>query len=200
MMRAPFCQKRVLGIIFRPDECASGTNSGQRWIVGWRVRSVVGIGVSSIMPESGVSGIMPESMENKIETSFSITLLIRHPSIDPDEVTRELGLAPSKTWRVREQSATPKGGILESANKESVWTTVFDYSGETEFLARAAEIAERVRPHASFLHGLVATGGFTELIIRLPGDKWIASSIAPEQVAVIAASGFRLAIEIFPTW
>jgi len=53
--------------------------------------------------------------------SYSISLRVTHPSIDPDAITQELGIEPSRKWKVGEKRTTPTGTLLEGNRKESYW-------------------------------------------------------------------------------
>jgi len=52
---------------------------------------------------------------------FSIALRIRHPSVDPAEVTRRLGIAPVHAWRAGEPREIDAGEVGSSKHRESYW-------------------------------------------------------------------------------
>ena len=53
--------------------------------------------------------------------SYSVTLRIWHPSIDPEEITRALGIEPKRAFKVGTRRETPKGNLLDGTHRESYW-------------------------------------------------------------------------------
>ena len=52
---------------------------------------------------------------------FSVTLRIRHPSIDPDELSRRLGMEPQHAWRAGEQRRGDDGEVGSGVYRETYW-------------------------------------------------------------------------------
>ena len=52
---------------------------------------------------------------------FSIALRIRHPSIDPGEVTRQLGIVPQHAWRAGEPRTIEAGEVGSAFHRETYW-------------------------------------------------------------------------------
>lgn len=52
---------------------------------------------------------------------FTATLRIRHPSMDPDEITRRLGMPPVHCWRAGDPRSLPAGELGDSAHRETYW-------------------------------------------------------------------------------
>jgi len=52
---------------------------------------------------------------------FSIALRVRHPSMDPDEITRQLGIAPQHAWRAGEPRAIEDGEVGSAFHRETYW-------------------------------------------------------------------------------
>jgi hypothetical protein len=52
---------------------------------------------------------------------FSVALRIRHPSIDPAELSRQLGFAPQHSWQAGEPRRSPSGEIAEGVYRETYW-------------------------------------------------------------------------------
>jgi len=52
---------------------------------------------------------------------FSIALRVRHPSMDPDEITRRLGVAPQHAWRAGERRAIEDGEVGSAFHRETYW-------------------------------------------------------------------------------
>ncbi len=52
---------------------------------------------------------------------FSVTFRIRHPSIDPAELSRQLGIEPQHAWRAGEPRRLESGEIGSGAYRETFW-------------------------------------------------------------------------------
>jgi hypothetical protein len=52
---------------------------------------------------------------------FSVTLRIRHPSIDPDELSRRLGIEPQHAWRAGEPRRDDDGELGSGVYRETYW-------------------------------------------------------------------------------
>jgi hypothetical protein len=52
---------------------------------------------------------------------FSISFRIRHPSIDPAELTRQLGVEPQHAWRAGEPRRSDGDEIGSGAYRETYW-------------------------------------------------------------------------------
>ncbi|HEU4617140.1 MAG TPA: DUF4279 domain-containing protein [Gammaproteobacteria bacterium] len=69
---------------------------------------------------------------------FTAALRIRHPSIDPDEITRRLGLPPLHCWRAGDPRTPPSGERTQSARTETYWVAVLPASPINVFETFAA--------------------------------------------------------------
>lgn len=52
---------------------------------------------------------------------YSIALRVRHPSIDPADVTRLLGMAPQHAWRAGEPRQVEAGEVGSATHRETYW-------------------------------------------------------------------------------
>ena len=57
---------------------------------------------------------------------FELTLRIRHPSIDPDEISRELQLEPEHSFRAGEPRESSSGIAAAAVHAESYWLAALD--------------------------------------------------------------------------
>jgi hypothetical protein len=77
---------------------------------------------------------------------FSIALRIRHPSIDPAEVTRRLGIDPQHAWRVGEPRHLDDDDAGSAVHRETYWVGLLPPPRLGPALAPWSEqIEERVR-------------------------------------------------------
>lgn len=52
---------------------------------------------------------------------FSIALRIRHPSVDPAEITKRLGIEPQHAWRAGEPREIDAGDVGSAVHRETYW-------------------------------------------------------------------------------
>jgi len=91
--------------------------------------------------------------------SYNLSLRIWHPSINPDDITRELGIQPNRSWKAGRKRTTPKGTPLEGFYQESYWTAdpfQFGEHSSTENLAEDffINLLEVLEPNKAFLKKL----------------------------------------------
>lgn len=61
---------------------------------------------------------------------IDIVLLIRHPQMDPVNITRVLELEPTTSWKFGDQVKTPKGNLVPDIKKAYFLEPCFSDNGE----------------------------------------------------------------------
>jgi hypothetical protein len=134
---------------------------------------------------------------------FTMSLRIRHPNVDPDEITRALGIEPQHTWRAGEPRRDPGGGALEGAYRESYWMGRLmaepelssDHVGvESEVLRTLAQL----RKSFNFLETLKAEGGVAELLVSIFAREEFRLEFLPESLGLLGRLGLTVALEVTP--
>jgi hypothetical protein len=134
---------------------------------------------------------------------YSVSIRISHPTINPDTLTKKLGLQPSRSWMAGAQRSTPKGNILKGINKNTYWTAV---------LHREKNLSSRKRPLENFLSEQLArlkkvekylkyirkTGGRIEFFVGLFCDKNMGAEIPSSLLAAMGKLGIDLSLDIYP--
>src|ERR1700761_2870259 len=59
-------------------------------------------------------------------TPYQLSLHVRHPSVDPDEISRELGLAATESSRAGEPRHSRSGVAATAVHGETYWVAVVD--------------------------------------------------------------------------
>lgn len=96
---------------------------------------------------------------------FRISLRVRHPTADLQQVTELLQVQPSRIWMAGEPRQTPKGEFLEGVNRESYWTAIMT-SGRwpsDEIESSINDILLKLSDYKSFFHEIRSGGGKAEL-------------------------------------
>jgi hypothetical protein len=137
------------------------------------------------------------------EYEFTISLRIRHPSIDPARITRTLGMQPQHTWQAGERRRGPAGEAREGVHRESYWMgrlmeepqlAVAGVSVESVLLQTLAHL----RRSESFLAQLHAEGGAAELHISLFARADFRLDLSPQSLAYLGRLGLAVALDVHP--
>jgi len=59
-------------------------------------------------------------------TPFQLSLHVRHPSVDPEEISRELGLEATESFRAGEPRHSRSGVAAAAVHAETYWVAVLD--------------------------------------------------------------------------
>lgn len=135
--------------------------------------------------------------------SFSIRLRIWHPSVDPDEITKNLNITPNTTAKAGQPRMTPRGNPLFGTHAESYWSAIpfgrSEYSS-TDDLAEDAltEVVEFLEPHAVFLNRLRKEGGRALLEVCSYSGRNYAMEFSPAFLARVSAISLSLVHDVYP--
>ncbi|AVJ29856.1 DUF4279 domain-containing protein [Achromobacter spanius] len=135
--------------------------------------------------------------------SFSLSLRIWHPTIDPDFITRTLGLEPKSSSMVGTPRQTPNGRPLGGVYAESYWwSDPFDRGGYLSADQIAEDILtgllEVLRPHKKFLLLIQAQGGRSHLEINSFSKRNYSLVLPPDLLIEIAELGLCFVHDVYP--
>jgi len=123
-------------------------------------------------------------------------LRVEHPSMDPETITRRLGISPDGSWKAGERRITPAGQLLPGIRSSSYWYSRMP----TKVGLSAAELVEktmrRLAPRKAFLRKVVATGGRWCLYITGGGNS-IAEEFSFQALSLLADARGNLWLEVF---
>ena len=136
--------------------------------------------------------------DKKASLRYAVRLLIKHPGIDPQFISKELGLTPIACWSAGAARATPTGRPLPGVHKESMWNYSNKIEGDRRFFEHFAKMISDLEPQARFLAEIVEGGGTVTLIIHLPGDINIGNVLSWRYLERLSRLHVDLGIEVFP--
>jgi hypothetical protein len=141
-----------------------------------------------------------DEWDRKIRNSlrYSVRLLIKHPNIDPIQITDALRLKPNSSGVGDSPRMTSAGKALPGVNKESNWSHWFRVEKNRLFFSDVVKLIDKLEPHRDFMHEIVNGGGDISLIVSLPGDINIGDNFRWQDMARLSALGIELGIEVFP--
>lgn len=134
---------------------------------------------------------------------FSMSLGVRHPDIDPAEITHALGMRPGHVWRRGEQRLDETGAALGGTHHASYWmceiTPRPTFPGER--IAMESELGRvllMLRRSFAFLQGLQFGGGAVELRLTIYTRGEFRMELPPGDSAMLGRMGIAMALEIKP--
>jgi hypothetical protein len=134
---------------------------------------------------------------------YSVCLRVWHPTINPDTITRKLGLQPSRKWMAGEARSTPKGNKLKGINKETYWTA--ELHREKSLLSRKmalevflTEQLARLKKVEKYFRHIRKTGGHIEFFVGLFCDKNMGAEVPSSLLAAMGKLGIDLSLDIYP--
>jgi hypothetical protein len=131
---------------------------------------------------------------------FQLSLRIRHPSIDPDSISRELQLDPEHSFRAGDPRDSSRGVAVATVHAESYWLATIDPStlphafsvNELDHIL-TLWTASLARRHAEFFRRLQSEGGEVRLIVALSARKARGFTLTPN--ASKALSELRIPVD-----
>lgn len=135
--------------------------------------------------------------------SYSISLRVFHPSIDPEEISQTLSLTPARMCKAGAPRQTPKGTPLEGVYRETFWYTKIVPEGERssndtlleEFLL---DVSQQLQPHREFFARVRAEEGRAELYLGTFGDRNYGFEFSPQLLASFGELGVSLSFDVYP--
>ena len=133
--------------------------------------------------------------------SHILDLRIWHPALDPDLVTRTLGIQPQRAWRAGDPRKTPKGTLLTGTRTTGYWSSnPFDYGwrDSTDALVEDAleELVTFLEPHREFLVG-VSEGGKVRIWSSSSSKRNYTLELEPSMLARIASLGATFIHDVY---
>ena len=134
---------------------------------------------------------------------FTISLRIRHPSIEPHTITKTLGIEPQHVWKAGDARRSPAGEALEGSYKESYWMARLMpepelSSGRSSVESVVLQTLSQLRRSRAFLERLGTNGGVAELHVSLFARENFRLDLSTESLAMLGRLRLAVALEIHP--
>jgi len=134
---------------------------------------------------------------------FTMSLGVRHPDIDPAQITRALGLQPGHVWRKGEERLDQAGGVLGGSHRASYWFCEVaprpKFPGERVGMENElSRVLDMLRRSIGFMQDLQHGGGATELSVTIYARGDFRIELLPEEAALLGRLGVAMTIEIRP--
>jgi hypothetical protein len=129
---------------------------------------------------------------------FKVRFVIKHPTINAEDISVELKLQPFICWTVGTQRRTPRGLHLEGMYDLSYWCSQ-DYDGcDDEIVEVLTGLLDYLDSHRAFLDHLRETGGTTGIIVAIfLGQRSGGPSLDWEVLKRIGDLGLNVGLDIY---
>jgi hypothetical protein len=137
------------------------------------------------------------------EYEFTVSLRIRHPTIDPATVTATLGVQPQHSWRAGNPRCDSAGTELGGAHRDSYWMgRLMDEpqlsSDGVSVEAVILETLSHLRRAQSFLDQLSAEGGVAELLVSLYAREDFRLELPSDSLTLLGRLHLAVALDVHP--
>jgi hypothetical protein len=134
---------------------------------------------------------------------FTLSLRIRHPNIDPAEITRALAIEPQHTWKAGEPRRGPADETLAGAYRESYWmgrlTEGPQLSSDSVTVERVLlETLVQLRRVEPFLATIREGGGEAEFHVSMYARENFRLELASNLLSVLGRLGVAVAFDVYP--
>ncbi len=132
---------------------------------------------------------------------FTVSLRIRHPDIEPAQITQALGIEPQHTWKAGDTRRGPTGESLEGTYRESYWMArlMDEPQLSSELVSVEGVLLQTLTQlgrSQDFLSRLSEGGGVAELYISMFARKHFRLELSSQSLALLGRLGLGIAIEV----
>ena len=132
---------------------------------------------------------------------FTVSLRIRHPTIDPAKISAALGIEPQHTWRAGEPRCDAAGVELGGAHHDSYWMGRLTEAPQLSSNGVSVEgvilrTLTHVRLVQPFLEELNAEGGVAELLVSLYARNDFRLELLPDSLTLLGRMHLAVAFDI----
>jgi hypothetical protein len=139
-----------------------------------------------------------EGTESAGARRFDVELFIVHPTLDPADISKALGMEAHFAHRVGDRRKTPKGALLPGNYPDSRWRhSIRCRVTDQWYAAELTRLVDTLEPHKTFFTSLKSAGGRGSVIIQFLGDGYLADEIPHAPLVKLVALKLALAIECF---
>jgi len=135
--------------------------------------------------------------------TYSVSIVIRHPTADPEEISCELGLLPTKSLKVGSKKYSPNGKVYLGVSEQTYWRCNL----HSEHRARAedgfledylASLNSKLAKSKPFFKLLVDSGGYIEYFIGVFGGEYaIMATLSPSLLKQTAELNIAIGFDIY---
>lgn len=124
------------------------------------------------------------------EHEFTMSLGVRHPSMDPQNMADALGLEPGHVWSSGERSHRGNYWVCEMKSRP-------DFPGEPVSVEiELSRLLHKLRRSMDFIQDLRRDGGATELLVTIFTRGDLRMDLSPDATTLLGRMGIALSVEV----
>ena len=137
------------------------------------------------------------------EYEFTVSLRIRHPTLDPAVLTATLGIEPQHSWRAGQPRRDAAGEGLGGTHHDSYWMARLMAEPELSGAGMSVESVivqtlTHLRRAQTFLERLSDEGGVAELLVSLYARESFRIELPPDALCLLGRLHLTIALDIHP--
>lgn len=125
-------------------------------------------------------------------------MVIKHPTIDPGDISRALSLVPSSQSRAGHRRTAPTGEVLDGTYGFTTWVHPFDTEGITELADVFCPLIPRLEAHGSYFLDLVRQDATVELFCEVFASRNWEEGFHHTVLRRLAEMGVDLHLDVYP--
>jgi hypothetical protein len=140
-----------------------------------------------------------DEAETRTHYHFRISLRVRHPAMDPAQISETLAIKPWRFWKAGERRQPPKGTLLSGLNRDTYWTAEIAAGRWPLNVGEAIHDSLKKLVHCrSFLHQIRAEGGAAELFIGWFFENQSGDVLTHQCLALAGDLQVDLSFDVYP--
>ena len=137
------------------------------------------------------------------EYEFTVSLRIRHPTIDPANITASLGIQPQHAWRAGQPRCDSAGAEFGGAHHDSYWMGRLMEQPQLSSNSVSVEgvilkTLTHLRRAQAFFEQLSTEGGVAELLVSLYAREDFRIELPADSLALLGRMHLAIAVDIHP--
>lgn len=137
-------------------------------------------------------------MTRSDDACFRLRVLVRHDSMDPDEISSALGIEPSSCCKAGEHVVTPKGKMLSSIHNHTSWSRSRNFSDRKSLSSEFHALIEELESASTGLSSLAKKGCDMVVLLDISGEFNVGSVFSRSDLKRLLELHVGLGLEVFP--
>ncbi len=132
------------------------------------------------------------------EYEFTVSLRIRHPSIEPSRISEALGIEPQHTWKAGDPRRDRAGIYRESYWMGRLMDEPQLSSGQMSVESVLLQTLTQLRRAQPFLEQISTEGGIAELSVSLFARENFRLELSADSLALLGRLRLAVALDVQP--
>ncbi len=127
---------------------------------------------------------------------YDVSFRVRHPEMDPEHISEELGLKATYKWKAGTGRKTPKGETLKGTHESTYCSFELQHPQKTGLSDLLKQFNNKLYQHRDFIKSIRVTGGSLEYFVGWYSNKDSGEIFDLELLTQLVELGIDLSIEV----